>query len=169
MTVQHWEKSRWELKQGRDPETGADTEAMEEYCLQALLNTACSDCLLTPRIASPGVAPPTVSWALPHQSPIKKMKNCLSHSGTLLSHPFSPPPPFPLRGRSPTPTLEKYGTLHKSFCRGHANLLYSNDSSLDQVDIKVASTPIKTSVPCMVWGTKKKNLVAGLMKWDKHI
>lgn len=74
MTVQHSEKSRWDLKQGRDPGAGADAEAMEEYSLQALLLMVCSACLLTaPRITSPGMATPTVSWALPHQSPIKTM------------------------------------------------------------------------------------------------
>lgn len=100
---------------------------------------------------------PHLQWAGPypinHQS--RKWRIVLA---TLEPFYPIPPPPFPLRGRSPTPTLEKYGTLHKSFCRGHANLLYSNDSSLDQVDIKVASTPIKTSVTCMVWGTKKKKI-----------
>lgn len=60
------EESRWELTQGRDPEAGADTEATELYCLQALLLKACSACLLIkpqdhqPRVGSThnGLGPP---------------------------------------------------------------------------------------------------------------
>jgi hypothetical protein len=42
--------------------------------LTGLLPMACSGCVFTePRTTSPGVAPPTMGSALPHQSLIKKM------------------------------------------------------------------------------------------------
>lgn len=42
--------------------------------LTDLLPMACSACfLMEPRITSPGMAPTTMSWALPHQSPVKKL------------------------------------------------------------------------------------------------
>jgi hypothetical protein len=42
--------------------------------LTGLLLTVCSACfLIKPRTTSPGMAPPTIGWALPHQSPIKKI------------------------------------------------------------------------------------------------
>ena len=69
ITVYHWRKSGQKLTQSRSLETGADVEAMEGYCL-----LACSACfLIEPRTTSLGMAPPTMGWALPHQSLIKKM------------------------------------------------------------------------------------------------
>ena len=42
--------------------------------LTGLLSMACSACLLKkPRATSPGMALPTMGWALPYQSLIKKM------------------------------------------------------------------------------------------------
>ena len=51
-----------ELKQGRNLETGADTEAMEE-------------CWLVPHglLSLPSDSPVTKGWGLPHQSLTKKM------------------------------------------------------------------------------------------------
>ena len=78
--VHHWRKSGQELKQGRNLEAGADAEAMEECCL-----LVCSSWLVQPAFfieattTSPGMAPPTMGWALPHQSLIKKMPYRLAH------------------------------------------------------------------------------------------
>jgi hypothetical protein len=41
--------------------------------LNGLLLMACSTFLTEPRITSPGMAPPTMDWALPHWSLIEKM------------------------------------------------------------------------------------------------
>jgi len=58
-----------ELKQDRNLEAGADAEAMEESCL-----LACSACfLIEPRTISPGMAPCTMGWALPHQTLFKEV------------------------------------------------------------------------------------------------
>ena len=48
-------------------EAGADAEAMEGWMsLTGLLPLACSVCfLIEPRSTSPGMAPPTMGWALP--------------------------------------------------------------------------------------------------------
>jgi hypothetical protein len=75
--------------------TGADTETMKEYHF-----LACSACsLIEPRTTSPGMAPPTMGWALTHISIIKKMPYRLAYSlivwrhflnwGSLLSNDFS--------------------------------------------------------------------------------
>jgi hypothetical protein len=72
-----------QLKQGRDPEAAADTEAKEgaAYCL---LPMACSTCfLIEPRTTCPGMSPPTMGWALLHQSLIKKMFYKLAYSPIL--------------------------------------------------------------------------------------
>jgi hypothetical protein len=54
-------------------ETGAKGQAMGECCLQAY-SIACIVCFFPhTRTTRPGTAWPTVGWALPHQSPIKKM------------------------------------------------------------------------------------------------
>lgn len=51
-------------RQGRNLEVGTEVESM----LTDFLLMACSAYLLIePRITGPGVAQPTVSWALPHQ------------------------------------------------------------------------------------------------------
>jgi hypothetical protein len=57
--VHHRRKSGLELTQGRGLEAGADAEAME-WCW------VCSSCfLIEPRTTCPGMAPPTMVWALP--------------------------------------------------------------------------------------------------------
>ena len=63
-------KEVWtEFKHGKYLETGADAEARKKFCL-----LACSACFLIElRITSPGMAPFTMAWALPHWSLIKKM------------------------------------------------------------------------------------------------
>ena len=69
--VHHCRKSGQELKQGRNLEAGADPEAMEGCCL-----LACSACfLIEPRTTRPGMAPPTMGRALPHQSLIKEISH----------------------------------------------------------------------------------------------
>lgn len=61
---------RQELKQGRLLEAGADVEAK----LTGLLLVVCTAHFLTaPRTTGPEMAPPTMGWALPRQSLIKKM------------------------------------------------------------------------------------------------
>jgi hypothetical protein len=45
--VHHWRKLGQELKQGRNLEAGADSEAMEECYLLACFSMACSACFLT--------------------------------------------------------------------------------------------------------------------------
>ena len=55
--VHHRRKSGQELRQGRNLKAEGDAETLEECCL---LSTE-------PRTISPGMAPPTVVWALPHQ------------------------------------------------------------------------------------------------------
>jgi hypothetical protein len=48
--------------------------------LTGLLPMACSACfLIEPRTTSPGLAPPTMGWALPHQSIIKKIPYRLAY------------------------------------------------------------------------------------------
>jgi hypothetical protein len=58
---------RTELKQGRNLEAGADAEAMEKEVLNTgLFSLACSACFhVEPRTTSPGMAPPTMGWAIP--------------------------------------------------------------------------------------------------------
>jgi hypothetical protein len=55
--VHHQRKSGLELTQDRNLEAGDDIEAMEGCSL-----LACS--LIEPKATSPGMAPPTMSWAL---------------------------------------------------------------------------------------------------------
>lgn len=70
--------SIWEVRvgtQGRNLEAETEVEAIEGHCL-----LACSSCfLVAPRTANPGVALPTVNWALPHQLSIRK---CIMHLPT---------------------------------------------------------------------------------------
>ena len=52
-----------------------------------LVPLACSACFLTePRTTSPWMAPPTMVWALSHQSPIKKMPYRLTYNPILWMH-----------------------------------------------------------------------------------
>jgi hypothetical protein len=68
-TVHHQRKSGQEPKQGRNLEAGAEAEAMEGCCL-----LVCSNCFLMElRSTSPGMAPPTMGWAILQKSLIKKM------------------------------------------------------------------------------------------------
>jgi hypothetical protein len=49
-------------------------ESSAYWLLTGLLLVACSACfLIEPRTTSPGMAPPTMGWALPHQTLIMKM------------------------------------------------------------------------------------------------
>ena len=60
-------------------EAGADAEAMEDSYL-LIMFMACSACCLTePGATRSGLGPPTMSWALPHQSLIKKMPYRLAY------------------------------------------------------------------------------------------
>jgi hypothetical protein len=55
--------------------------------LTGLLPIAWSACfLIEPRTTSPGMAPPTMGWALPHQSVIKKMPSSLAYNPILWRH-----------------------------------------------------------------------------------
>lgn len=59
--------------QGQNPESETGTEAIEEcYSLTCSSKTCSARFLIAPRTISPWVAPPTVSWALLHQSSVKK-------------------------------------------------------------------------------------------------
>lgn len=138
------EKSRWELTQGRDPGAEADTEAIEEYCLQALLLMACSACLLTaPRITSPEAAPPTVSWASPINHQLRKCSIILA-TGNLVGCVFSN------EVLSVQMTLA-WSSWHKTSQHTNQNL-YSLYGKRDKTN------------------KQTKSLVTGLlMRWDKHI
>ena len=67
ITDYHQRKSGQEVKQGRNLEVGADAEAMEGCCLLACLHGLFS-LLIESTTTSPGMAPPTMGWALSHQS-----------------------------------------------------------------------------------------------------
>lgn len=75
--------------QGRNLQSGTDTEAMEKRCLLARSSGCDWDSLLSYR----GSAPPTVNWALPHQSSITEMHHSLARRpiwcGHFLRLPFS--------------------------------------------------------------------------------
>jgi hypothetical protein len=64
---QHWSPLK-EVNPGRNLDAGADLEAMEGGCL--LTYSPCLPCsacfLIEPKTTSPGMAPPTMGWALPH-------------------------------------------------------------------------------------------------------
>ena len=53
-----WPKSGQELKQGRNLEAGADAETLVRCSLLACF-------LIETKTISPGMAPPTMHWALP--------------------------------------------------------------------------------------------------------
>lgn len=79
-TIHRLRKSGQELKLGRNMETRADVEAIKECCWLTCSPMACSAWpLLEHRIISPGMVPPSVSSALPHQSSVMKMPHCLAH------------------------------------------------------------------------------------------
>lgn len=54
--------------------------------LTDLFLTACSAFLTEPRTTSLEMAPPTMGWAIPHQSLIKKMPNTFAHNQILWRH-----------------------------------------------------------------------------------
>jgi hypothetical protein len=67
---------------GQEPEAGADAETMEGCCF-----LVCSACfLIEPRSMGPGMAPPTVSWALPHKSITNKMPFQFAYNQILWRH-----------------------------------------------------------------------------------
>jgi hypothetical protein len=67
-TVHHWRKS------GRDPGGRSWCRGHGGMLLTGLLIMACSPCfLIEPRANSPGMALPTMGWALPNQLLIKKL------------------------------------------------------------------------------------------------
>ena len=110
-TVHHWRKSGRELKQVRKPGVRSWCRGHEGVLLIGLLFTACSACFLVkPRATILGVLSLIIVWALPYQSLIKKMSYSLAYSLILWRH----------------------------FLSGIS--LVSDDASLCQVDIKLAST-----------------------------
>ncbi|EDL21040.1 mCG140729 [Mus musculus] len=65
ITVHHQRKSEQELKQGRDLETGADAEAMEQ-CRFLTCSCGLIACfLIESRSTRPEMPPLTIDWALP--------------------------------------------------------------------------------------------------------
>ncbi|EDL77409.1 rCG25260 [Rattus norvegicus] len=66
ITICHQRKSGQELKQGRNLEAGADAETMEGCCLLACSCGLLICFLIEPRTTIPGMAPPTIDWALPY-------------------------------------------------------------------------------------------------------
>jgi hypothetical protein len=62
------------IQTDRNLEAGASEETLEGCCLLAFFIITCLVCfLIDPRATSPGVAPPTIGWVLPHQSLRKKV------------------------------------------------------------------------------------------------
>jgi hypothetical protein len=91
-----------------------------------LLSLACSLCfLIHPRTTCPGLIPPTVAWALPHQSLILKMSHRLACRPNWLQH------------------FLNWGSL------------FPSDSSLHQVDTKLAS----------MWALSLKERSKVLQRW----
>lgn len=64
-SLYHWGEVMAWTQAGQDVEAGPEAEVIKEWYLLALLSTQF-------RTTYPGVAPPRVSWALPHQLLIKK-------------------------------------------------------------------------------------------------
>ena len=67
----------------RNLEAGADTEAMEGAAYWLVPHGLLSLLSYRTQDHSPGMTPPTMNWALPHQSLIKKMPYRLAYSLTL--------------------------------------------------------------------------------------
>lgn len=86
------------------------------YWLALPFHPACSDCYLILRTTSPGMIPPKMGWAFPHQSLIKTILYKFACSIVLWKH------------------FLNWGSL----------LL--DDSSLCQVNIKLTSTPENTQL-----------------------
>ena len=63
-TVHHQKKSEEEIKQGKDLEAGADAKARRGAAYWLVPHGL----LTLPSYRNPGMAPPTVVWALPYQS-----------------------------------------------------------------------------------------------------
>ena len=67
-------KSRTGTQTGQEPRGRSWCRSREGVLLTGLLLMACSACFLTePRTTCPGMTPPTMDWALLHQSLIQKM------------------------------------------------------------------------------------------------
>lgn len=64
---------------GSQGESQAGQELMQRSAVYWLAPRACPACFRTPGTTCPVVAPPTVVWALPYQSLIKKMHRRLAH------------------------------------------------------------------------------------------
>jgi hypothetical protein len=75
ITVHHWRKLGQELKRGKNLEAGTDTDSTEGCCLLACSCGLVS--LFSYRTSSPGVAPPTVGWALTIDHCLLKWPTCL--------------------------------------------------------------------------------------------
>lgn len=73
ITVHHQRTLRQELRHGRNQEAGAKAKAIVGAASTGLLLLACLTCFLIGlSTTSPGMGPPKMDWALPHQSLIKK-------------------------------------------------------------------------------------------------
>jgi hypothetical protein len=93
--IKQWRKSLFQFTLPVDSRPSLREQELEgrRWCrghggilLNGLFLMACSACfLIEPRTTCPGMAPPTMGWALPHQSLIKKMPYRLAHS-PLLRH-----------------------------------------------------------------------------------
>ena len=109
--VHHWRKLGQGLRTDQEPGGRSWFRGQERVLLSGLLLMAWSPCfLIQPRTSSPGVAPPTMGWALLHQSPTEKMTYWFAYS----------------------PVLGKSFLSWSSFP--------SDDSSVCQVDIKLLGT-----------------------------
>jgi hypothetical protein len=96
---------------GQEPQSSSWCKGHEGSLLTGLLLIACSACFLIElRITSPGIEAPIIGWGFYHTSRIKKMNNGLAYSPISWRH------------------------FHSG------NSAFSEDTSLYQVDIKLAST-----------------------------
>jgi hypothetical protein len=83
-------QDRKSMELRRNLEVGTEAEAIDGWAFDLFL-MACSACfLLDPRTTCHGRAPPTVGWALPHQSLVKNVPHKLASDGnSLISIPSS--------------------------------------------------------------------------------